>query len=101
MNLSDCFQKFIIIAIRNCIPKSENIVNITTQNKFSSGIRILSAVVLLAVITAGCGSGGQQKLDETPTRGNIRILVDESFQPLIDTEAVSYTHLTLPTIYSV
>lgn len=93
MILSGCFQKFIIIAFRNCLPKSENIVNITTQKKFSSGIRILSTVVLLAVITSGCGSGGQQKLDETPTRGNIRILVDESFQPLIDTELHTFTSL--------
>lgn len=32
-------------------------------------------------------------LDETPTRGNIRIIVDESFQPIIETEVYTFTSL--------
>jgi len=32
-------------------------------------------------------------LDETPTRGNIKIAVDESFEPLIETEVYTFTSL--------
>lgn len=32
-------------------------------------------------------------MDETPTRGNIRITADESFQPIIDTEVFTFTQL--------
>jgi phosphate transport system substrate-binding protein len=38
-------------------------------------------------------SGGKTGPNETPTRGNIKISVDESFQPLIDTEVFTFTHL--------
>ncbi len=92
MKLSYFFQKFIIIAFRNSTPKSENIVNIISQNKFNSGIKLLSLGLLLTLISAGCRSG-QKPLDETPTRGNIKIAVDESFQPLIDTEVYTFTSL--------
>jgi phosphate transport system substrate-binding protein len=37
--------------------------------------------------------GGTSGLNETPTRGNIKISVDESFQALIDTEIFTFTHL--------
>lgn len=93
MNLPDLFQKFIIIAFRNSIPKSENIVSIILKKNFTSGKSFLGIVLLLTVITAGCRSGGQKQLDETPTRGNISIVVDESFQPLIDTEVYTFTSL--------
>ena len=92
MKLSDFFQKFIIIAFRNFIPKSENIVTITSQNFLNSGIKLLSLGLLLTLISAGCKSG-QKPLDETPTRGNIKIAVDESFQPLVDTEVYTFTSL--------
>jgi len=40
-----------------------------------------------------CLSRGPKALDETPTRGNITISVDESFQPIIDTEVYTFTSL--------
>lgn len=40
-----------------------------------------------------CGNQGTKVLDETPTRGNITITVDESFQPLLDTEIYTFTSL--------
>ena len=92
MKLSDFFQKFIIIAFRNSIPKSEKIVKIISQNNFNSGIKLLSLGLLLILISAGC-KPGQKPLDETPTRGNIKIAVDESFQPLVDTEVYTFTSL--------
>ena len=36
---------------------------------------------------------GKKATNETPTRGNIRIVADESFQPLIETEVYTFTHL--------
>jgi len=44
-------------------------------------------------ILASCTGGGNSGLNETPTRGNIKISVDESFQSLIDTEIYTFTHL--------
>lgn len=40
-----------------------------------------------------CTGGSKSGLNETPTRGNIKISADESFQPLIDTEVFTFTHL--------
>jgi phosphate transport system substrate-binding protein len=39
-----------------------------------------------------CG-GGPKFPEETPTQGNIKIIADESFQPLIDAEVFTFTHL--------
>lgn len=36
---------------------------------------------------------GKRPLNETPTRGKIRISVDESFQPIIEAEIFTFTHL--------
>jgi phosphate transport system substrate-binding protein len=40
-----------------------------------------------------CNSGRPKEIPETPTSGNIRVSVDESFQPLIDTEVYTFTSL--------
>jgi len=45
------------------------------------------------VLLSSCLNQGTKVLDETPTRGNIKISVDESFQPLLDTEIFTFTHL--------
>jgi phosphate transport system substrate-binding protein len=47
----------------------------------------------LLLILASCGGKGKATINETPTRGDIRILADESFQPLIETEVFTFTHL--------
>ena len=47
----------------------------------------------MLLILASCGQMGKKATNETPTRGNIRILADESFQPLIETEVFTFTHL--------
>jgi len=52
-----------------------------------SGFRILIAVFLISC------QGGTTRLDETPTRGDIRIIADESFQPLVDAEVNTFTSL--------
>jgi phosphate transport system substrate-binding protein len=47
--------------------------------------------VVLTILSSSCGEN--KSLNETPTRGNIKISVDESFQPLIDSEVFTFTHL--------
>lgn len=52
------------------------------------------AFFMLALIVASCHNPmGVQPLDETPTRGNIRISVDESFQLLYDTQIYTFESL--------
>jgi len=53
-------------------------------------MRTLTAVLMLILISC---KGGIQSADETPTRGNIKITADESFQPLIDTEVYTFTQI--------
>ena len=36
---------------------------------------------------------GKTATNETATRGNIKIIADESFKPLIETEVFTFTHL--------
>jgi len=57
---------------------------------FFSVMPALAAVLSLLLFSC---RGKTAALDETPTRGNIRIIADESFQPLIDTEVFTFTQL--------
>jgi phosphate transport system substrate-binding protein len=52
---------------------------------------LILALVLPLVIS--CSSNGQRTSDETPTRGNIKIGVDESYQLLFDTEIYTFQSL--------
>ena len=45
------------------------------------------------VIMISCTGGGYTATNETPTRGDIKISVDESFQAIIDSEIFTFTHL--------
>jgi phosphate transport system substrate-binding protein len=73
------------------------VLNIRTQiTDDSQGIQKnirFSGILLvwLLLFMVSCRGGGQRELPETPTRGNITIAVDESFQPLIDTEVYTFT----------
>jgi phosphate transport system substrate-binding protein len=52
------------------------------------------AIVMTSLMVVSCHNPmGVQPLDETPTRGNIRISVDESFQLLYDTQAFTFQSL--------
>jgi phosphate transport system substrate-binding protein len=48
---------------------------------------------LLIILICSCSGGGTHADQETTTRGNIKITVDESFQPLMDTEVFTFTSL--------
>jgi phosphate transport system substrate-binding protein len=55
---------------------------------------ILLALTLVILLVSSCHNPmGVQPLDETPTRGNIKISVDESFQLLIDTQLYTFESL--------
>jgi phosphate transport system substrate-binding protein len=84
-------QNFIIIACRKLFTSISIKVNRSIIKDFSSIARYL--VLGLVVSIASCKSGTTTELNETPTRGNIRITADESFQPLIDTEVFTFTQL--------
>ena len=91
MNKVSLIQNFIIIAFRIKNVTTNNIVSKQIINKYLHSIRFLLICGLLTIVS--CSGGNNAVLDETPTRGTIRISVDESFQPLIDTEVFTFTHL--------
>jgi phosphate transport system substrate-binding protein len=84
-------QNFIIIACRNKYFTTGNIVDKLKGNQFVSVMHY--SILCLMLILVSCSGGRKSGLDETPTRGNIKITADESFQPLIETEVFTFTHL--------
>lgn len=85
---------------------NQKIINFACQTNFStiriklriSGNKLFSSLLGFLAITsmvflASCKGGTQAMNDETPTRGNIRIISDDSFQPLIETEVYTFTSL--------
>ena len=52
------------------------------------------AIIMLILVFSSCRNPmGVQPLEETPTRGNIKISVDESFQLLYDTQVYTFESL--------
>ena len=89
MNNASVIQNFIIIACRNQGLTPSSVVNRNILHKFLSFVPLFGLLLILS----SCGSMGQKGTNETPTRGNIKIVSDESFQPLIETETYTFTHL--------
>ncbi len=54
------------------------------------GIGSVATIVAIAFIVS-CQSGNKQTIDETPTRGSIKISVDESYKPIIDSEIHTFS----------
>jgi phosphate transport system substrate-binding protein len=56
---------------------------------------VLTISCLLIILTIGVQCTGRKGavIDETPTRGNIRIVADASFQPIVDAEIATFTGL--------
>jgi len=85
-------QNFINIASRNIFITNR----IKVVGSFYHSFYSVSRYLLLALLVSFTSCKGRTtELNETPTRGNIRITVDESFQPLIDTEVYTFTSLYL------
>jgi len=91
MNRVSVIQKFIIIACRNKNLKSLNVVDKSTSRKLY--YLALYPFFGLLLVLVSCNGLGKKATNETPTRGNIRIVSDESFQPLVETEVFTFTHL--------
>jgi phosphate transport system substrate-binding protein len=60
-------------------------------------------LLILSFLFISCLSGSKKAIDETPTRGNIKIFVDESYQPIIDSEIYTfssfYTYANITPVY--
>lgn len=56
------------------------------NNSLLRSFQIISIVILVS----SCGNPEKITYDETPTRGNVKISVDESYQPIIDTEIYTF-----------
>jgi phosphate transport system substrate-binding protein len=91
MNKVSLIQNFIIIACRNKNFRTNNIVNKQIINKYLHTGLFLMIFVLPSIMS--CSGGRNGATNETPTRGKIKISVDESFQPLLDGEVFTFTHL--------
>ena len=85
-------QNFIIIACQNKYLPARNKVEKHISHIYFTTVPVLLTGLLLSVMVS-CTGGTKSGLDETPTRGDIRIEADESFQPLIETEVFTFTHL--------
>ncbi len=89
MNRVSVIQNFIIIACRNKRLTHSNVMYRIIIQKLLIYIPVFGLLLSLA----SCNQMGRRATDETATRGNIRIECDESFQPLIETEIFTFTHL--------
>jgi phosphate transport system substrate-binding protein len=91
MNRVSVIQNFIIIACRNTRITTCRSVDTHFSNRFI--LFALYPVMGFLLFLSACGGMGKTASNETPTRGNIRISADESFQPIIETEIFTFTHL--------
>ena len=63
------------------------------QNKYKGFFQSVAIALMSIMFFTSCVNRGTKPLNETPTRGDIKITVDESFQPLLETEIFTFTHL--------
>jgi phosphate transport system substrate-binding protein len=91
MNRVALIQKIIIIANRNRYISNCNLVDRHRSYRLSA--LLLLPLMGYILLLASCNQMGKTGENETPTRGNVRISADESFQPIIETEVFTFTHL--------
>jgi len=91
MNRASVIQKFIIIASQNKLLRYLNLVDKNSGHSLISKMHY--PLIGLMIFLISCMGGGNSALNETPTRGNIKISVDESFKSILDTEIYTFTHL--------
>lgn len=56
-------------------------------------IMVVICILIMLMVGVRCSGRKGSTTDETPTRGNIRILADASFQPIVDAEIATFTGL--------
>jgi phosphate transport system substrate-binding protein len=91
MNIAGNKQNFIIIVIQTISSKARFVLKNLVRRNFLPGVYILCLILFLPV--ASCYNAAKKAAIETPTSGSIKIDVDESFQPLLDTEIFTFTTL--------
>ena len=64
-----------------------------TYKRLKTIISIIGFVLIVLMIGIQCTGGKVNTITETPTRGDIRILADASFQPIVDAEIATFTSL--------
>ena len=90
MNIVIKTKKLIIIALHYLKTVFSVDVLKISESRLTTGMQFL-AIALIAVL-GSCNRGPKQPV-ENPTRGNIRIIADESFQPLVEAEISTFTQL--------
>ena len=91
MSRVSVIQNFIIIASRNLFSGNRKRMNMVSKRKFISFIPYI--YIGLVFVLFSCTGGGSNKITETPTSGDIKIIVDESFLPLFETEVNTFTSI--------
>ena len=64
-----------------------------THKRLRSNILIISGVLIMMMYGIACSNRTSTKIDETPTSGNIQIIADASFKPIVDAEIATFTGL--------
>jgi phosphate transport system substrate-binding protein len=90
MSIVKFTQNFITIVGRNIFSFGITAVTSFKSHNFSKEMRYLAIVLMLSLVS--CRGKNPAQL-ESPTQGDIKITADESFQPLIDAEVFTFTHL--------
>jgi phosphate transport system substrate-binding protein len=63
------------------------------QKHLKSNALVISSLLVAVLFFIQCGGPKTPTIDETPTRGNIRIVADESFKPIVEAEIATFTSL--------
>jgi phosphate transport system substrate-binding protein len=90
MSKVEVIQKFIIIASHTFFSTTRIAVTRLLKHNFNSGLRIFATIIPLTLVS--CLQQSKVPAEST-TRGDIKISVDESFQPVIDSEVSTFTAL--------
>ena len=64
-----------------------------THKRLRSNILIISGVLIMMMYGIACSNRTSTKINETPTSGNIQIIADASFKPIVDAEIATFTGL--------
>lgn len=64
-----------------------------TYKPLRSIILVISCVLIILLVGIQCTNRNAAKIDEAPTRGNISIIADASFKPIVDAEIATFTTL--------
>jgi phosphate transport system substrate-binding protein len=91
MKLTEVNQNFIIIASHSFSSETTNNLKIMPRNILRSEVLLLTLGILFMMVS--CNSRKPKEHPETPTSGDIKISVDESFKPVIDAEVFTFTTL--------